>query len=135
MANRASFIRIPADGGQPTLVHAAQSVPSTGTGQDEIVSGFAIRAGFNALEDQISDSWPPVGGFAVEHLGNGVINFGGQSSWSNATEAPVFGVGGIRYSLSNGFRATGGPFTFPAASTVEVDVYCLLYTSPSPRDS
>ena len=107
MANRASFIRVPADGGQPTLVHAAQSVPSTGTGQDEIVSGFAIRAGFNALEDQISDSWPPVGGFAVEHLGNGVINFGGQSSWSNATEAPVFGVGGIRYSLSNGFRATG----------------------------
>ena len=52
-----------------------------------------------------------------------MINFGGQSSWSNAVDAQVFGRGGITYSLSNGFRATGGSFTFPAASTIEVDVY------------
>ena len=122
-ASLASYVRIPPGGGQATQAHASDSIPSTGSGRGELVSGFAVRQGLDTLQGLINDNWPPVGGFAVENLGEAQVNVGGTSTWPSLSEATVFGIGGITYSRSDGFAATGGPFTFPEASIVDVDVY------------
>ena len=41
-ANLSSYIRFPAGGGQPTLAHASDSVPGSGSGRGELVSGLSL---------------------------------------------------------------------------------------------
>ena len=100
---------------------AAVSIPGTG-GEGEIVSGFAVRQGFNDILALATDGWPSVGGFAVENLGQAQINVAGSSTWPSLVTTTVHGVRGVTYSRSDGFTATGGPFTFPEASVIDVDL-------------